>query len=105
QARQLRRRFFIFSFSPALVRLQVRCYRFLYLVRYSLYQAHGPVKVTRLRQPRQESKEDWPSSRSARLHSAPKGLLRHYILHRIAQMPVHGYEVIQDIESRTEGAW
>ena len=74
-------------------------------MRYSLYQAHGPVKATRLRQPRQESKEDWPSSRSARLHSAPKGLLRHYILHRIAERPVHGYEVIQDIESRTEGAW
>jgi len=58
-----------------------------------------------LRQLRQESKEDCSSSPSARLHSAPKGLLRHYILHRIAQRPVHGYEVIQDIGSRTEGAW
>jgi DNA-binding PadR family transcriptional regulator len=40
-----------------------------------------------------------------RLHSAPKGLLRYYILHKIAQKPIHGYEIIQDIDSRTEGAW
>jgi DNA-binding PadR family transcriptional regulator len=40
-----------------------------------------------------------------RLHSAPKGLLRYYILHKIAQKPVHGYEIIQDIDSKTEGAW
>src|SRR5207249_11975248 len=57
-----------------------------------------------LRNPRQALEECQPSS-SARLHSAPKGLLRHYILHKIAQHPLHGYEVIQDIESRTEGAW
>jgi DNA-binding PadR family transcriptional regulator len=50
-------------------------------------------------------KVDPDSSSSARLHSAPKGLLRHYILHRIAQGPVHGYEVIQDIDNKTEGAW
>src|SRR5712691_983667 len=40
-----------------------------------------------------------------RLHSAPKGLLRYYILHKIAQRPIHGYEIIQDIDSKTEGAW
>lgn len=40
-----------------------------------------------------------------KLHSAPKGLLRHYILHKISQKPIHGYEVIQDIDSKTEGAW
>jgi len=57
-----------------------------------------------LRHSRPAAEECQPSS-SARLHSAPKGLLRHYILHKIAQKPVHGYEVIQDIESRTEGAW
>jgi len=50
-------------------------------------------------------KLDPDSTSSARLHSAPKGLLRHYILHRIAQGPVHGYEVIQDIDTKTEGAW
>ena len=40
-----------------------------------------------------------------RLHSAPKGLLRYYILHKINQKPIHGYEIIQDIDSKTEGAW
>jgi len=40
-----------------------------------------------------------------RVHSAPKGLLRYYILHKIAQKPIHGYEIIQDIDSKTEGAW
>src|SRR5260370_10894318 len=40
-----------------------------------------------------------------RLHSAPKGLLRYYILYKIAQKPIHGYEIIQDIDSKTEGAW
>jgi DNA-binding PadR family transcriptional regulator len=48
--------------------------------------------------------EDSPSAHD-RLHSAPKGLLRYYILHKIAQKPIHGYEIIQDIGSKTEGAW
>src|SRR6266516_625546 len=49
-----------------------------------------------------ESKtEDAPSVHD-RLHSAPKGLLRYYILHKIAQKPIHGYEIIQDIDSKTE---
>jgi DNA-binding PadR family transcriptional regulator len=42
---------------------------------------------------------------TVKLHSAPKGLLRHYILHKVGQKPIHGYEVIQDIDSKTEGAW
>jgi DNA-binding PadR family transcriptional regulator len=50
-------------------------------------------------------REDGAHGLSGRLHSAPKGLLRYYILHKIAQKPIHGYEVIQDIDSRTEGAW
>lgn len=29
----------------------------------------------------------------------------HYALYKIAQRPSHGYEILQDIESRTEGAW
>src|SRR2546429_4395551 len=40
-----------------------------------------------------------------RLHSAPKGLLRYYILHKIAQKPNHGYEISQGLDSKTEGAW
>ena len=40
-----------------------------------------------------------------RPHGAPRGLLMHYALYKIAQRPSHGYELLQDIESRTEGAW
>lgn len=36
---------------------------------------------------------------------APRGLLVHYILHKIASKPSHGYEILQDIEDRTKGAW
>jgi DNA-binding PadR family transcriptional regulator len=56
-----------------------------------------------MRQPRTEA--DHSSIAHDRLHSAPKGLLRYYILHKIAQKPIHGYEIIQDIDSKTEGAW
>ena len=55
--------------------------------------------------PRTKSAEDDSSNVHDRLHSAPKGLLRYYILHKIAQKPIHGYEIIQDIDSKTEGAW
>jgi DNA-binding PadR family transcriptional regulator len=50
-------------------------------------------------------KDDGSPNVTLKLHSAPKGLLRHYILHKISQKPIHGYEVIQDIDSKTEGAW
>ena len=40
-----------------------------------------------------------------RPQGAPRGLLAYYILHRISQKPAHGYEILQDIESKTEGAW
>ncbi len=36
---------------------------------------------------------------------APRGLLRHYILHRIRERPAHGYDILQEIESKTEGSW
>jgi len=55
--------------------------------------------------PRTKPAEDYSSNVHDRLHSAPKGLLRYYILHKIAQKPIHGYEIIQDIDSKTEGAW
>lgn len=32
-------------------------------------------------------------------------MLLYYILHRIASKPAHGYEILQDIENKTEGAW
>jgi DNA-binding PadR family transcriptional regulator len=55
--------------------------------------------------PRTKPAADDSSNVHDRLHSAPKGLLRYYILHKIAQKPIHGYEIIQDIDSKTEGAW
>jgi DNA-binding PadR family transcriptional regulator len=39
------------------------------------------------------------------LKGAPRGLLLHYILHSISVKPKHGYEILQDIDSKTEGAW
>ena len=57
-----------------------------------------------MRQSKSTPYDDSPSVHD-RLHSAPKGLLRYYILHKIAQRPIHGYEIIQDIDSKTEGAW
>ncbi len=39
------------------------------------------------------------------LKGAPRGLLLHYILHSISTKPRHGYEILQDIENKTEGAW
>jgi DNA-binding PadR family transcriptional regulator len=52
-----------------------------------------------------KNQEENSPSLHDRLHSAPKGLLRYYILRKIAQKPIHGYEIIQDIDSKTEGAW
>jgi DNA-binding PadR family transcriptional regulator len=48
---------------------------------------------------------DFQSGTPARPQGAPRGLLVYYILYRIAQKPVHGYEILQDIDSKTEGAW
>jgi DNA-binding PadR family transcriptional regulator len=39
------------------------------------------------------------------LKGAPRGLLLHYILHSISVKPKHGYEILQDIDGKTEGAW
>lgn len=40
-----------------------------------------------------------------RLQGVPRGLLRYYIIHRISIKPIHGYEILKDIEGKTEGAW
>jgi DNA-binding PadR family transcriptional regulator len=39
------------------------------------------------------------------LKGAPRGLLLHYILHSISVKPKHGYEILQDIEGKTDGTW
>ena len=59
-----------------------------------------------MRQAKNDSgKEELPASPSPAFHGAPKGILRLYILHKISQKPTHGYELIQDIDSKTEGSW
>jgi DNA-binding PadR family transcriptional regulator len=39
------------------------------------------------------------------LKGAPRGLLLHYILHSISVKPKHGYEILLDIEGKTNGTW
>jgi len=41
----------------------------------------------------------------ARPQGAPRGLLMFYMLHCIAKKPTHGYEILQGITNKTEGAW
>src|SRR5215467_10446847 len=36
---------------------------------------------------------------------APRGFLRLYIIHRISQQPAHGYDILREIENKTEGSW
>jgi DNA-binding PadR family transcriptional regulator len=36
---------------------------------------------------------------------APRGLLIYWMLHRIARSPTHGYEILTEIDQKTEGAW
>jgi DNA-binding PadR family transcriptional regulator len=38
-------------------------------------------------------------------HSAPRGLLEVYSLLSIARRPMRGYDLIKEIEMRTDGAW
>jgi DNA-binding PadR family transcriptional regulator len=41
----------------------------------------------------------------SKVQGAPRGLLLLYLLHRISLKPSHGYELLQDIEDKTEGGW
>ena len=38
-------------------------------------------------------------------HTVPRGLLRFYILRLLTKKPMKGYEVIKEIEDRTDGVW
>ncbi|MDG6905923.1 MAG: PadR family transcriptional regulator [Nitrososphaerota archaeon] len=49
--------------------------------------------------------KDLGFGRFTKPQGAPRGLLLHYILYQIYKRPTHGYEIIQEIEARTEGAW
>jgi DNA-binding PadR family transcriptional regulator len=41
----------------------------------------------------------------AKPQGAPRGLLLHFILYKISLEPSHGYEILQEIEEKTAGAW
>jgi DNA-binding PadR family transcriptional regulator len=49
--------------------------------------------------------ESLPCAPLAKPQGAPRGLLVHYILYKIAAKPTHGYEILQSIEDSTKGAW
>ena len=50
-------------------------------------------------------RKDLDLEKFARPQGAPRGLLLHYILCKISAKPTHGYELLQEIEEKTEGAW
>ena len=46
-----------------------------------------------------------PDPKSLRLHGGPRGFLHFYALLSIAREPKHGYDLMKEIEFKTEGAW
>ncbi|MDA4117445.1 MAG: PadR family transcriptional regulator [Thaumarchaeota archaeon] len=46
---------------------------------------------------------DFP--RLTEMKGAPRGMLLYYILNSISTKPRHGYQILQDIDNKTEGAW
>ena len=50
-------------------------------------------------------RRDVDIARIAKPQGAPRGLLLHFILFKISLEPSHGYEILQEIEEKTAGAW
>ena len=71
-----------------------------YRIRYS-YMDLFHTRLIRM----QGKHKDLDLERFAKPQGAPRGLLLHYILYKISQKPSHGYELLQEIEDKTEGAW
>ena len=46
-----------------------------------------------------------PRAQEPHPHSAPRGLLEVYSLFSIAKRPMRGYDLIKEIEMKTDGAW
>jgi len=42
---------------------------------------------------------------NSQLHGAPRGLLHFYSLLSLARKPMRGYDLMKEIETKTEGAW
>ncbi|HYB03745.1 MAG TPA: PadR family transcriptional regulator [Nitrososphaerales archaeon] len=59
------------------------------------------MAIAKLRNPTQRTF----SQALQRPQGAPRGLLNYYILYRISQGHIHGYEISQSIEEKTQGAW
>ncbi|MEM3670563.1 MAG: PadR family transcriptional regulator [Thermoprotei archaeon] len=38
-------------------------------------------------------------------NAVPRGLLMHYVLYTLSLKPMYAYEIMQDIDEKTEGAW
>ncbi|MEM3185103.1 MAG: PadR family transcriptional regulator [Conexivisphaerales archaeon] len=53
----------------------------------------------------QRQPEHEPTPFILKPQGAPRGLLVHYILYRISQKPANGYEILQDIDNKTNGSW
>jgi DNA-binding PadR family transcriptional regulator len=51
------------------------------------------------------SHRDIDFAKVAKPQGAPRGLLLHFILYKISLEPSHGYEILQEIEEKTAGAW
>ena len=51
------------------------------------------------------SKPSFPAASFVKPQGVPRGFLRQYLLKRIAEKPIHGYDLLRDIETKTEGAW
>ncbi len=51
------------------------------------------------------TKPPLPAASFVKPQGVPRGFLRQYLLKKIAEKPVHGYDLLRDIETKTEGAW
>ncbi|HZY95066.1 MAG TPA: PadR family transcriptional regulator [Candidatus Bathyarchaeia archaeon] len=47
----------------------------------------------------------FPAPSFVKPQGVPRGFLRQYLLKKISEKPVHGYDLLRDIETKTEGAW
>lgn len=52
-----------------------------------------------------ETPEELNQSGSPRPQGAPRGLLHFYALLSIARRPMRGYDIIKEVETKTDGAW
>lgn len=49
--------------------------------------------------------EEFSANENPQPHGAPRGLLHFYTLLSVGRKPMRGYDIMKDIEMKTEGAW